>query len=183
VLQTPRLLLRRFTDADIDALFDLDADPAVTRYLTGGVPTPRAVVERHILPEILHSYRREPAFGKFAAVERATGSFIGWLGLEPSTPPGPRREVELGYRLRRAAWGRGYATEGGRALVAKAFAEPGVERVWAQTMAVNTASRRVMEKCGLRFVRLFHLVWDDPIHGHEDGEVEYELRRADRVPD
>jgi RimJ/RimL family protein N-acetyltransferase len=58
-------------------------------------------------------------------------------------------EVELGDRLRRSAWGMGYATEGSRALVDRAFAEPGVRRVYAETMAVNVASRRVLEKAGL----------------------------------
>ena len=54
-----------------------------------------------------------------------------------------------------------------------------MRRVFAQTMAVNLASRRVMEKSGLRFVRTFHLTWDDPIPGAEDGEVEYALDSAD----
>jgi RimJ/RimL family protein N-acetyltransferase len=180
VLQTARLTLRRFTAVDVDALVDLDADPAVMRFLTGGRPTPREEVERRILPETLQVYRREPAFGRFAAIERSSGAFLGWFALAPPAG-GPAVQVELGYRLRREAWGKGYATEGGRALVAKAFAEPGVERVWAQTMAVNAASRRVMEKCGLRFVRVFHLAWDDPIEGAEEGEVEYELRRLDTV--
>jgi RimJ/RimL family protein N-acetyltransferase len=85
----------------------------------------------------------------------------------------------LGYRLRRSTWGKGYATEGSRALVRKAFEELAVQRVFAETMAVNLASRRVMEKAGLRFVRTFHLTWDDPIPGTEHGEVEYELTAAD----
>jgi RimJ/RimL family protein N-acetyltransferase len=64
-------------------------------------------------------------------------------------------------------------------LVALAFADLGVERVWAETMAVNLASRRVMEKVGLRYVRTFHLEFDDPVEGTEFGEVEYALTRAD----
>ena len=85
--------------------------------------------------------------------------------------------MELGYRLKASAWGRGYATEGARALVRKGFDELGVRRVWAETMAVNRASRRVMEKVGLRYVRTFHVHFDDPLPGAEHGEVEYELRR------
>jgi RimJ/RimL family protein N-acetyltransferase len=86
--------------------------------------------------------------------------------------------VELGYRLRRSAWGKGYATEGSRALIAKGFAELGVERVYATTMVVNVASRRVMEKAGLRFVRTFRQPWPDHIDGEEKGDVEYALSRA-----
>ncbi|HEX4816952.1 MAG TPA: GNAT family N-acetyltransferase, partial [Nonomuraea sp.] len=92
---------------------------------------------------------------------------------------GPADEPELGYRLHRRAWGKGYATEGSRALIDKAFGELGARRVFAQTMAVNLRSRRVMEKCGLRHVRTFFADWPEVIDGSEHGEVEYELLRAD----
>jgi RimJ/RimL family protein N-acetyltransferase len=97
------------------------------------------------------------------------------LALNPSDDG----EAELGYRLCRSAWGRGLATEGSRALVRHAFDTVGVRRVWAETMAVNDRSRAVMAKAGLRYVRTFHLTFDDPIPGTEHGEVEYELRRED----
>jgi RimJ/RimL family protein N-acetyltransferase len=71
------------------------------------------------------------------------------------------------------------ATEGSLALVARAFDDPSVRRIWAQTMTVNHASRRVMEHGGLEFVRTFFEEWDDEIPGGEHGEVEYELRHAD----
>ncbi|MFT2016694.1 GNAT family N-acetyltransferase [Streptomyces sp. 796.1] len=175
-LTTERLLLRRFTEADVDHLVDLDGDVAVMRYLTGE-PTPRAVIENEVLPKILRDYASGPA-GRWAAFERDSGQFVGWLSLQPPAD-GSVREVELGYRLKAAFWGRGYATEGTRALLRKGFTDLGVERVWAETMAVNTASRRVMEKSGLRYVRTFHVHFDDPLPGTEHGEVEYELRRAD----
>jgi RimJ/RimL family protein N-acetyltransferase len=75
--------------------------------------------------------------------------------------------------------GKGYATEGSVALIRKAFEELGVQRVAAFAMAVNAASRRVMEKAGLKHVRTFHESWSDPIPGMEHGEVEYELRKED----
>ena len=77
------------------------------------------------------------------------------------------------------SWGKGYATEGSRALVERAFRELGAERVTAETMAVNAASRRVMEKAGLRYVRTFHQDWPDKIDGDEHGDVEYALTRAE----
>lgn len=70
------------------------------------------------------------------------------------------------------------ATEVSLALINRGFTELDVERVTAETMAVNTASRRVMEKCGLRHVRSFHLEWPDPIAGVEHGEVEYAIDRS-----
>ncbi|MET9710285.1 GNAT family N-acetyltransferase [Nocardiopsis alba] len=173
-LETERLLLRRFTEADVDHLVRLDGDPEVMRFLTGE-PTPRAEIEEKVLPGFLREYELGPV-GHWAAIERSTGEFLGWFALEPSADGGAE-EVELGYRLKASAWGRGYATEGARALVRKGFDELGVRRVWAETMAVNRASRRVMEKAGLKYVRTFHVHFDDPLPGTEHGEVEYELRR------
>ncbi|WP_242910839.1 GNAT family N-acetyltransferase [Actinomadura terrae] len=173
-LETDRLLLRRFTEADVDDLVILDGDPEVMRFLTGE-PTPRDEIENDVLPRILCDYARGPA-GRWAAHERSTGEFVGWLALQPPDDGDPT-EVELGYRLKSSVWGRGYATEGARALIRKGFADLGVRRVWAQTMAVNTASRRVMEKAGLRYVRTFYPQFDDPLPGTEHGEVEYDLER------
>ena len=87
--------------------------------------------------------------------------------------------VELGYRLRKPAWGKGYASEGSRALIGKGFTEFGVQRVVAEAMAENMASRRVMEKAGLKLVRIFHQPWPYPIDGDQFGDVEYALDKAD----
>jgi len=177
-LETERLLLRRFTGDDVDDLVELDGDPEVMRFINGGRPTPREVIEDDVLPAFLRFYERDTGHGFWAVVERSTGRFVGWFHLRPAdgAPPG---EVELGYRLRRSAWGKGYATEGSRALIDKAFAELGVQRVVASTMVVNVASRRVMEKAGLRFVRVFHQPWPDYIEGEEEGDVEYALLRSE----
>ncbi|WP_199850581.1 GNAT family N-acetyltransferase [Streptomyces sp. CMB-StM0423] len=176
VLETERLVLRRFTEAEVDILVELDSDPEVMRFLTGE-PTARAQIEDEVLPKILRDYRLGPA-GRWAAIERSSGEFVGWLSLQPPRD-GSVEHVELGYRFKASVWGRGYATEGARALIRMGFTELGVQRVWAQTMAVNTASRRVMERVGLKYVRTFHLDFDDPLPGSEHGEVEYELCRAD----
>jgi RimJ/RimL family protein N-acetyltransferase len=177
-LDTERLVLRRFTGADVAYLFDLDNDPEVMRFLTGGKPTPREEIRDEVLPRILRDYERFVGFGLWAAVEKSTGEFVGWFEFRPPEGGGPG-EVELGYRLRRSAWGQGYATEGSQALIRKGFTELGVRRVRAETMAVNLASRRVMEKAGLTLARTFHGEWPDPIAGAEHGEVEYTLTKAD----
>ena len=116
---------------------------------------------------------------------------MGWFGLRPVVPgpgamvgwpdaaPGNTGVASLGYRLRRAAWDRGYATEGSRALVRRAFTELGVGEIVATTMAVNAGSRRVLEKAGLRYARTVYLDWPDPLEGNEHGDVEYRLMRAD----
>ena len=177
-LETERLVLRRFTEADAEDLFDLDGDPEVMRFVTGGEPTPRDVIRNETLPRFLRAYERFEGFGVWAAIERSTGEFLGWFEFYPWKDADPK-EVELGYRLRRSAWGKGYATEGSRALIRKGFTELGVRRVVAETMAINAASRRVMEKAGLRYVRTFHQEWPWRIEGEEHGDVEYALTKAD----
>jgi RimJ/RimL family protein N-acetyltransferase len=176
-LETERLVLRRFTEADVDHLVDLDSDPSVMRYINGGKPTPRHEIENEILPAFLEHYERFERYGFWAAIERSTGAFLGWFHFRPKRGAA-LDEPELGYRLRRSAWGKGYATEGSRALIDKGFAELGVRRVVSETMVVNIASRRVMEKAGLEFVRVFHQEWPDRIEGEEHGDVEYALSRA-----
>jgi RimJ/RimL family protein N-acetyltransferase len=177
-LETERLVLRAFTDADLDSLVDLDNDPEVMRFLTGGTPIARQVVRDRTLAEHLRHFQRYGGPGSWVAETRAGGEFLGWFALRPTGPDRPD-QAELGYRLRRSAWGNGYATEGSRALVRKGFTELGLHRVRAETMFVNTASRRVMEKTGLAFVRVFHETFADPLPGTEHGEVEYALDRPD----
>ncbi len=188
LLETERLVLRRFTEADVDHLVALDGDPEVMRYLSGGAPTPRDVIERDILPRFLCSYEVSAGFGYWAAIEKGSGDFLGWFSFRPRNGASSG-EVELGYRLRRAAWGRGYATEGARALIRKGFAELGVRRVVATTYQDNVASRRVMEKAGLTLVRSYRLTPADlaaqgTFHSASqevwDGDdVEYALEKAD----
>jgi RimJ/RimL family protein N-acetyltransferase len=153
-LETERLILRRFTADDVGILVDLDSDPEVMRYLSGGPPTPREEIEGGILPAWLNYYTRFEGYGFWAAIEKVTGEFIGWFHLRPQSGH-PPDQPELGYRLRRSAWGKGYGSEGSRALLAKAFTELGAERVFATTYQDNLASRRVMEKVGMRLVRTF----------------------------
>ena len=105
------------------------------------------------------------------------GTFVGWWSA--SSFEGRPELSGVGYRLRRQAWGRGLATEGARRMVDQAFAVPEVEQVVASTMAVNTGSRRVLEKVRFRHTDSWHESWDDPITGSEHGEVGYAISRAE----
>jgi RimJ/RimL family protein N-acetyltransferase len=178
ILETPRLALRQFTQDDVDNLFDLNSDPEVMRYLTGGRPTPREKIRDQIIPFHLAVYDQFDRLGTWAAESPITGEFLGWFHFRPGHGT-EVANVELGYRLRRSAWNKGYATEGSRALVSMGFTDLGVERVFAHTMTVNTASRRVMEKCGLTLVRTTAYEGTDPIEGAEQGEVEYALTKPE----
>jgi RimJ/RimL family protein N-acetyltransferase len=177
-LETERLVLRRFTEDDVDNLFALDSDPDVMRFITGCKPTPRETIQTETLPRFLGHYERFAGLGFWAAVEKSSGDFLGWFHFLPRHDARPD-EVELGYRLRRSAWGQGYGTEGARALIRKGLTEAGVQRLVAETMAVHRASRRVMEKAGLTLVRTFHQAWPYRIDGDEAGDVEYALTKAD----
>jgi len=178
VLSTESLDLRRFTPDDLDRLVALDSDPEVTFFITGGVPE----FEPDFLRSYLGYYERYAGYGFWAVEERATGEFIGWFHLRPE-PDTPEDEPELGYRLVKSAWGKGYATEGSRALIDRAFRELGARRVHATTMTVNVGSRRVMEKAGLRFVRTFFADWPWPIPGDDQGDVEYAITREEWLAD
>jgi RimJ/RimL family protein N-acetyltransferase len=175
-LETERLTLRRFTTDDVDLLVDLDSDPEVMFWITGGRTTSREEIETDFLPAFLAYYEKYAGFGFWAAIERSTGQFLGWFHFRPA-PGHPDDEPELGYRLRQSTWGKGYATEGSIALIDRGFRDFGVGRVLAETMAVNTASRRVMEKAGMRLIRTFHQEWPDKIPGDEHGDVEYAITR------
>jgi RimJ/RimL family protein N-acetyltransferase len=177
-LETDRLVLRRFTPADADHLVELDSDPGVMHFITGGRVTPRDEIENDVLPTFLSYYERFAGYGFWAVIEKSTGDFLGWFHFRPPEGGAPG-DVELGYRLRQAAWGQGYGTEGSRALIRKGFTELGVQRVLAETMAVHTASRRVMEKAGLSLTRSFRQPWPYAIKGDEYGDVEYSLTRAE----
>jgi RimJ/RimL family protein N-acetyltransferase len=172
VLTTERLALRECTLDDADLFIELDSDPEVMRYLTDQL-TDREHVERNVLPRLLAEYRRHPGFGLWVA-HTHDGTFVGWFHLRQRDDR-PVGEVELGYRLRRAAWGRGYATEGSRALLHRGFEELGVRTVYAETMTVNTGSRRVMEKVGLSYRTTSFPDDFPPIPGSEQGGVEYSI--------
>ena len=167
--KTTRLSLSLAREADRENLVALERDQEVMRFLDGGQRNPedRAGDSADFL---------RPRGGEddvWAALETRSGAFVGWFSL---------RHVgdgigELGFRLHRGAWGRGLASEGAIALVAMGFADQDLARIVATTMAVNTASRRVMEKTGLTHLRTVYPSWRNPLPGSELGEIEYEITR------
>ena len=177
LLETARLRLRRFGPDDLDRLVDLDSDPEVMRFITYGVVTPRSTYQQVILPRWFAFYARTPELGYWAAEDRQTGQFLGWFHLRPDRFD--EGELELGYRLARAAWGRGFATEGARAVIEHGFNRAAAAKITARTMAANRRSRRVMQKCGLEFERDF-VYPEDVLQGRDEAEraaVKYSITR------
>ncbi|HLI67631.1 MAG TPA: GNAT family N-acetyltransferase [Caulobacteraceae bacterium] len=166
-LETPRLLLRPTTASDRADLHRLEQDPEVMRHLHGGRPTPLDPRED---AGFLMPRGEEP--GVWAVIERQTGRFLGWVALPVEAGAG-----RLGYRFFRAFWGHGYATEAARAVMADAFERLGAASVAADTMTVNLASRRLMERLGMRYARTFFADFPEALPGSEKGDVEYVLTR------
>ena len=176
-LETERLILRELTPTDRQNLFELDSDPEVMKYLTNGISSTHEEIEQSLF-KILKMYERyENKFGLWAAIEKSTSSFIGWFHLRPChKEPDNLERIELGYRLSKEFWKRGYATEGSLALIDKGFAELDVREVFATTMKKNLASQQVMKKVGLSFEKEFH---DERFPVPDERYVIYNLFRDD----
>ena len=185
-LQTARLCLRHVAADDLDHIYALDNDPEVMRYINGGIATPREVVERDVMPVLTRRAADAPACGFWAAEALSGEAFVGWFSLRPTDATGT--VAALGYRLRRAAWGCGYATEGVRALIECGFQQPELERIVATTYEANRASIRVMEKVGMRFAHSVRMsaadiaaadtYHSDSVEVWDGCDLEYALTRS-----
>jgi ribosomal-protein-alanine N-acetyltransferase len=156
MLETERLVLRRFTPDDLDELMALRADPEVVRYLGD---QPREKVEQRLGYFI--SLYESHGFGMWAVTLKTTGQMIGWCGLiflDGTT------EVEVGYGVARDYWGRGLMTEAAHAALRYGFETAGLERIVAVAMPENQASRRVMEKLGMRYEKMAHHYGHDLVY-------------------
>jgi RimJ/RimL family protein N-acetyltransferase len=179
VLETDRLLLRRFTEADAEALLQMESDPEVLRYVGRGPLADVEAYRQHIRSRLLPYYDRPEGFGGWVIIEKGSGDFLGGCSLKPALDSrnaaemGYRKEeIELGYGLRKQSWGRGYATELARALVRKAFTDFGAGCLVASVTIANQASVRVLEKAGLRRV-------GEPVYlpGEDEPSVKYAMTR------
>lgn len=171
VLQTARLTLRPCHPSDCADFIALERDPEVMRYLNGGRRVDRA--QNGPDTSFLMPDGTEPHL--WTGRRTGSGDFVGWFCLWRDS----EIQAELGYRLQRSAWGQGLATEGASALVNWGFEGAGYEKIVSTTMTVNTGSRRVLEKLGFSHTRTIVAEWPDPFPGTEQGEVWYELTRAD----
>ena len=140
-LETDRLLLRPLRDDDLDAYAAMAADPEVMRFMGG--PRDRALVWRDMACFLGHWVMR--GYGLWAAEEKATGDLVGRIGLwRPEGWP----DLEVGWLLARRHWGRGFATEGGRAALKHAFNVLGAGHVISLIRPGNVASIQVAERLG-----------------------------------
>lgn len=155
-IETERLRLRPLTPGDLPALRAIRAKEEVARYLgTTALQTPEFVEAR------LHAYLacyRQHGFGVAAAVEKASGEFVGWGGLQPleygwtgERSARAEQDIEVGYGFDTPHWGKGYATELAAAWLRYGFEEVKLARIVAVTWPSNKGSWRVMEKLGMKY--------------------------------
>ena len=146
-LRTERLLLREWRSADRAPFAALNADPEVARYLA--TPLDRAASDALI--ERIEQRWREDGFAQFAVERLEDGAFLGFIGVA-KLPWAPDPVPEIGWRLAREAWGRGYATEGAREAMRFAFEDLLVPELVSYTTVANGRSQRVMTKLGMERV-------------------------------
>lgn len=145
-LVTDRLVLRRWSSADRVPFAELNADAEVMRYL----PAPLTRAESDALVDRIEAGFDEFGFGLWALEVRATGTFIGFVGLTRQTFQAHfTPTVEVGWRLARSSWGNGYATEAARTALTFGFTEAGLDEIVSMTTRTNTRSRAVMDRLGM----------------------------------
>lgn len=167
-ITTERLVLRPIAVADAPFIVHLNSFEAVRQYLL--MPNPSVLHEvTEKLEKTVAERAARPDFGFWIA--RSESGPIGWFHLKAPTTKG----TELGYRLLPSAWGRGFATEGGRALIERSFGYLRMDRVFATTLADNLRSRRVMERLGMSLA-------EEYLHLDIHPAVEYEIRNTSDEP-
>ena len=146
-LRTDRVLLRQWRQSDREPFAALNADPVVMEHF----PTALDREQSDDFVDRMHAHLEEHGWGLWAVEVIETGAFVGFVGLWPAgfDPFRTEETIEIGWRLAREAWGRGYASEAAREVLRHAFDALGLGQVVSFTAATNTRSRAVMERIGM----------------------------------
>lgn len=154
-IETERLILRELRPEDAAAMFELDSNAQVHRYL-GNNPIHSLEQAEKIIALVRQQYA-DHGIGRWAAIEKSSGDFIGWSGLKFITSIENKRThfYDVGYRLLPQHWGKGYATESAKTALKYGFETLQLEEIIGSAHEENKASRRALEKCGLTFVEQY----------------------------
>lgn len=147
-LTTERLILRDLEERDVEGIFALDSDPEVLRYIGTPVMTNRSEAAKVIA--LVRRQYQENGIGRWAVEERATGAFVGWCGLKWEQHIRPFAYYDIGYRLIRTYWGRGYATEAASACLRHGFEVLNYPKICAAAEAEHQVSNHILQKIGLK---------------------------------
>lgn len=145
-METERLIMRRWREADRRPFAELNADPEVMEHF----PAPLTREQSDAMVDRIESAFDEHGYGLWALEVRATGEFVGFTGLAWQTFEARfTPALEVGWRLARSAWGRGYASEAARAAIGYGFGPAGQDELVSMTAVANLRSRAVMERLGM----------------------------------
>ena len=147
IFTTPRLILRRFTEADASLIYELNSQPEVVRYVHEPTLQNEAHARQIIRDIILPQYNNN--LGRWAIHTKEDDQFIGWCGLKYLEE---QDEIDLGYRLHPFAWGRGYATEAAKHTLDHGFTQLHLKEIVGKAHAENTGSINVLQKIGMQFI-------------------------------
>ena len=153
ILETPQLILRPFEKSDAEALFEMDKNPNVHKYLW---QTPVENIEDiYSGIEMVQKQYEERGIGRFSTILKETGELIGWTGIKfvnDHIENGNTNFYDYGYRLNEKFWNKGYASEATKAWLDYGFNEMKIDAIHAYTHTENGASNRVLEKHGMKFM-------------------------------
>lgn len=168
IAETDRLILRHFIAEDAPALFELDSNPNVLTYLNT-TPVENIEVIHKMIARVQKEYETY-GVGRVAVVLKETNETIGWAGLKYITFEinGHTNHYDLGYRLLERVWGNGYGYEAAKATLDYAFNDLQLNEVFATAMLDHKASRRILEKIGLKYVE--DCDYDGVLHAWYRGE-------------
>lgn len=155
-IETERLILRELTANDAAGMFELDADPLVSKYLHQK-PFTSIDQARKVIDYVLQQYR-DHGIGRWAVIKKDTNQFIGWSGLKLITEPINNHVnfYDIGYRFISRFWGKGYATESARPALQYGFDVLQTDMIYGMCAVENIASANVLQKLGLQYIEDFN---------------------------
>lgn len=155
-IETPRLIIRELMPEDEQAMFEMDSDPEVHRYL-GNKPYTTIEESRENIDFVRRQYK-DNGIGRWAVTLKDTGEFVGWTGfkLMREAVNGHVNHYDFGYRHMRRHWHKGYASEAARAALRYGIDVLGLKDIYAMTAIDNAGSRHILESLGFRFVEIFN---------------------------
>ena len=155
-VETERLILRNILPTDVDGMFELDSDPDVHKYL-GNTPLKSKTQSEEVIEFIIKQYS-DFGIGRWAMINKQTNEFMGWSGLKLNTTTINNHTYfyDIGYRIIKRFWGKGYATESALAALDYGFNRLNLNSIYGITEINNHASHKVLLKIGLKHIENFY---------------------------
>ena len=147
IFETPRLILGQFTEDDAGLILDLNSYPEIVKYVHEPVLITEEQAKKIIADIILPQYKNN--LGRWATYTKSNNEFIGWCGLKYLAD---KDEIDLGYRFKKNAWGKGYATEAAKHTLDHGFNNLDLKLIIGRAHIENIASIKVLEKIGMQFI-------------------------------